>query len=518
MTAVFGTTPGRGIARPHAGEREDWLWLAAIVVLATVLRLYKLDAGLWYDEIDTLVHHTRMSATELLTTYPSLNHHVLFTLQAKGAIALFGETAWALRLPAFLFGVASIVAFWLVARDAVPRWEVRLATLLLAVSFHHVWFSQNARGYTGMLFWGLLATFLLVRGARSRSWGLWTAYGVASALAVYTHLSAAFFVAAHGLVYLAVAWRGRRAALASGQSPATADYAGIMPLYGFALAGALALLFHAPLLPQMVATFTAVAAPQSAIDAAAIAEWKNPLWMVLEVGRSLGPVLGIALPVIVVVVGVGMFDLARKGSILPAIMLIHIPLTIAVVMMASMRIWPRYFFIDIGFLCLFLVHGAFVLGAFVSRRAGPSLTWLANPRAVGMGFAIAGIVASVALLPRNYLYPKQDLLGARDFVEAQRAPEAAVLTLGLTSRPYADYYAPQWQAVSSLQELDAVASAHPQVWVVYSFPAVTERRHPDIAAYLGDHFDRVRRFPGTLGGGDVLVFRNKPKQGPATSR
>jgi uncharacterized membrane protein len=518
VTGGANAAPGHGIVRAHEEGREDWLWLGAIVALAAVLRLYKLDAGLWYDEIDTLVHHTRMSATELLTTYPSLNHHVLFTLQAKGAIALFGETAWALRLPAFVFGVASIVAFWLVARDVVSRWEVRLATLLLAVSYHHVWFSQNARGYTGMLFWGLLATFLLVRGAHSRSWGLWTAYGVASALAVYTHLSAALFVAAHGVVYLAVAWRGRRAALASGRPPATAGYAGMMPLYGFVLAGVLALLFHAPLLPQMVATFTAVAAPQSAIDTAAIAEWKNPLWMLLEVGRSLGPVLGIALPAIAVVVGVGMVDLARKGSILPAIMLVHIPLTIVIVMAASMRIWPRYFFIDIGFLCLFLVHGAFVLGAYVSRRAGPRLAWLANGQVVGLAFAIAGIVASVALLPRNYLYPKQDLLGARDFVEAQRTPDAAVVTLGLTSRPYADYYAPQWQAVSSLRELDTLASTHPQVWLVYSFPAVTHRRHPDIAAYVGEHFDRVRRFPGTLGGGDVLVFRTKPKQGPAISR
>jgi hypothetical protein len=97
-------------------------------------------------------------------------------------------------------------------------------------------------------------------------------------------------------------------------------------------------------------------------------------------------------------------------------------------------------------------------------------------------------------------------------------PGAAVVTLGLTSRPYAEYYAPQWQAVSSLPELMSLAQSRPEVWLVYSFPAVTERRHPDIAAYVGEQFERVRRFPGTLGGGDVLVFRAKPKQGPAIPR
>jgi mannosyltransferase len=506
---MAGATIDRAAAQPVAAERADWLWLAAILVVAAALRLFKLDAGLWYDEIDTLVHHTRLSAAELVTTYPSLNHHVLFTLQAKGSISLFGESAWALRLPAFVFGVLSIVAFWLVARDAVPRWEVRLATLLLAVSYHHVWFSQNARGYTGMLFWVLIATFLLVRGARSRSWLLWTAYGVAGALAIYTHLSAAFFVAAHGIVYLALAWRGARAARARAPLPAdTADYAGLMPLYGFALAGILALLFHAPLLPQMVATFSAVAAPQLSTDAAAVAEWKNPLWMLLEVGRSLGPVMGIALPVIIAVVGIGMVDLARNGSILPAIVLIHIPLTIAIVVAASMRIWPRYFFIDIGFLCLFLVHGAFVIGRVVARRAGGRLPWMPEGQTVGIALATAGIAASLVLLPRNYMYPKQDLLGARDFVEAQRTAESVVVTLGLASRSYAEYYAPQWQAVSSLPELKDIVQSRSQVWLVYSFPAVTERRNPDIAAYVAAHFDRVRRFPGTLGGGDVIVFRS----------
>ena len=215
-----------------------------------------------------------------------------------------------------------------------------------------------------------------------------------------------------------------------------------------------------------------------------------------------------------------MVDLARKGSILPAIVLIHIPLTIAIVMAASMRIWPRYFFIDIGFLCLFLVHGAFVLGRVRGppRRRAPRV----DAERAGRGHRAspsAGIVASVALLPRNYLYPKQDLLGARDFVEAQRTAESAVVTLGLTSRPYADYYAPQWQAVSSLPELKAIAQSR-SAGLARVFLSRGHRtpasRHRGVRRRA--HFDRVRRFPGTLGGGDVLVFRTKPKQGPATPR
>ena len=36
-------------------RRSDWLWLGGILGLAAVLRAINLDAGLWYDEIVTLV-------------------------------------------------------------------------------------------------------------------------------------------------------------------------------------------------------------------------------------------------------------------------------------------------------------------------------------------------------------------------------------------------------------------------------------------------------------------------------
>ncbi len=508
-----GAPTGPTIANSANPTPADWLWLCAILVVACVLRAINLNAGLWFDEIDTLVHYTRLPAAELLTVYPSLNHHVLFTLEAKAAIALFGESAWALRLPAFVFGVASIWALWLVAKEAVSRWEALLAALMLAVSYHHVWFSQNARGYTGLLFWGLLATYFLIRGAKTPSWRLWTAYGVASALAIYTHLSAAFFVASHGLIYCGFALsrfiRSRRAS--SAPPPANAQLSGYLPLYGFALAGGLALLLHAPLIPQMISTFTEVAGPQSPADAAATAEWKSAYWMVLEVGRSLGPVLGVALPVIVVIAGFGMADLRKRAPILPAMVLIHIPLTLGVLVAVSMRVWPRYFFIDIGFICLFLVHGAYVIGRMAAGRFGGRGRWKIGAHTLGTMLAVSGIVASLILLPRNYLHPKQDFVGARDFVEARRSADSAVVTLGLAAMPYADYYAPHWQEVETVDELAALRRSGREVWLVYAFPDVTEQRYKEIAGYVSRDFERVGRFPGTLGGGDVLVWRSRPQ-------
>ncbi|MDA7964143.1 glycosyltransferase family 39 protein, partial [Ruegeria sp.] len=182
--------------------RAEGLALGAILVLGLILRVANLDSALWYDEITTLTRYVRLPLAELLTTYDSLNNHVFFSLQGKASVVLFGESAWALRLPAVLWGVASLWALWLLARRVVSTPEALMATALMAVSYHHIWFSQNARGYTGLLFFGLIALVLLVEGMRKPRWGLWLGFGLTFACAMYTHLSAAFFYAALGLAWV----------------------------------------------------------------------------------------------------------------------------------------------------------------------------------------------------------------------------------------------------------------------------------------------------------------------------
>ena len=66
-----------------------------------------------------------------------------------------------------LFGLASILALYLFGRQVTSASESLLAAALLTFSYHHVWFSQNARGYTGLLFWTLLSSWLLLRALRN---------------------------------------------------------------------------------------------------------------------------------------------------------------------------------------------------------------------------------------------------------------------------------------------------------------------------------------------------------------
>src|SRR5687767_5805522 len=93
-------------------DRSTGRWSAAplgaatflIIVLAAVLRFISLDSGLWYDEIVTLVVSARKPIAQILTEFPDVNAHPLYSVLAHVSIHGFGESAWSLRLPAALFG------------------------------------------------------------------------------------------------------------------------------------------------------------------------------------------------------------------------------------------------------------------------------------------------------------------------------------------------------------------------------------------------------------------------------
>lgn len=487
--ASGGTTPA------------EWMALAAILLLATLLRAIQLNSPLWFDEVLTLVEFVRLPAPELLTKYTTTNNHILYSLAANRCVALFGESPAALRLPALLFGVASIAALWRVGVQLSSRREAGLACLLLAVSYHHVWFSQNARGYTGILFFTLLGTSLFVQGMRRPSRVLWLGYAAAVALGLYTHLSSVFVFASHGIVYLALAVRARVRG-PDARHPGAAQW---WPLFGFGLAALLTLQLYAIVLPQVWDSF---ATQQAGSGGQRVEDWTNPVWTLLELARGLG--LGaasvVAAAAVAAVAGIGFGSLSRRDAMIGGLIALPVGLTLATLMALSFHIWPRYFLASMGFALLAGVRGCFVVGEMIASRwwqragGGALLGTLATTFVV---------LASLALLPANYRHPKQDFPGARDYVESARAPSEAVVAIGLAIYPYANYYAPGWQQADSLAAFDQIAQSSDRIWVVSSFPTYLRSIHPDLVERLARDFELVREFPGTLGDGGVSVYRSR---------
>jgi hypothetical protein len=102
--------------------------------------------------------------------------------------------------------------------------------------------------------------------------------------------------------------------------------------------------------------------------------------------------------------------------------------------------------------------------------------------------------------------PKQDYEAAAAFVAARRAPGDAVVTVDLTIFPYERYEQCPCAAVSGLDSLESVERSHPRTWVMTTFPIRLASVEPGIWQRLQTAYDTAAIYPGTVGGGAIVVM------------
>jgi hypothetical protein len=211
------------------------LILALILAGAAFLRLHRLgDRPLYFDE----PHHTVLPATlplpEVLRTnygsvlYPALVHVLLPAGQVE-AMA---------RLPAAVFGILAVAVLFLIARHIFGKREAVVAALFAATSGPFIYFSQQARAYTGLLLFSLLALYFFIRAIDDNRPVFWAGYAVSMILGTYLHFFQLVLFPVHGsaLVLWTVArWMQRL------KNPETRGLSALRPLLGFSAAAAVSL-------------------------------------------------------------------------------------------------------------------------------------------------------------------------------------------------------------------------------------------------------------------------------------
>lgn len=472
-------------ARNAPADRGVLMLLAGLLALGLLLRMVDLGEGLWYDEIVTLVRYVRQPIGEIVTTYDSQNQHLLYSLLARPSVVAFGESAAALRLPAALFGVVSLWTLYLFGRRVTTVRETLCAVAILAVSYHHVWFSQNARGYTMLLAGTLASTALLLpllEDAAPRSRRLAIGYAVVTALTIYTHVTALFVVASQGLVWLSLLVAGR---LAPAARRATT--------LAFLLAAVLTLLLYAPVLSQVFETATRPTMAGTDV------EWKNPLWLLGEMMRGLSQGVPGGWPVLIVGIVItvaGLVSYGRNAPTAATLMVLPVAITAAAMLATAHNLWPRLFFFAAGFAVLIVVRGVFAIAGQL---------WPARGTLVATAGCALAALASLTTVPGAW-HPKQDHLGARDWVAANARPGDRVVTVDMTRLPFGAWLGTGWTEADSLPVLEQLESGAGRVLVLYAFPARLRAVQPALLARLERDYREAARFPGTVGGGTIVVM------------
>lgn len=504
LRSKFSTTaaPYTPLWQPsQRGEQEQVIGyrggLLLVILVAAVLRFYRLNTDLWMDEVFTLVDSVRRPLWLIFSTYTDDNQHTLLSILANIVIGFAGEHAWALRLPAAIFGIASI---WAVARLAELVFGQRVAlfsAVLLTLSWHHIWFSQNARGYTILLFATVFSLEMMLRGLQTGRWRYWLLYAVAIAVGAWAHLTGVFIAVAHGLVLVGFfIWRRQLFLRSSWQ-----------PLLALVLSAWLTLHCYGLALPDIV-NFYLYVDDSASWDV----EWTSPVWLITEVLARLGLHGAVAWGAIIVGLPVGLlcaWYLWRRDRWFFALGVAPAVLIIVVMLALGRNLWPRMFFNEAGYVVISVVALTVAMGEWMGARLFAGQGRGLAPRLSAAAIPVILILVSLKSLPGLYRYPKQSYTAARDFVMAEAAEGDRILGLHMAGRVYSFYYAPKMTYVNTPEEIAVDPGSHGTTWVLYTLPGFINGAMPELAEILNSQYEIVREFPGTLGDGEIVVARSK---------
>lgn len=180
--------------------------LLFIVALAAFFRLSDLGRqSYWFDEAGVAVAASQPSPMQALeiarehVAVPPLDYLVAWCM---GRFSL--QEGW-LRLPAALWGTASVGLVYLFTVQLLGPWAAAVSGLLLAISPAQIFLSQELRAYSAWFFFYWLTTLFLYQAIQAPTPRRWIKVIIAAVLGSYFHFFTllAWF---NGLAFLFAAW------------------------------------------------------------------------------------------------------------------------------------------------------------------------------------------------------------------------------------------------------------------------------------------------------------------------
>lgn len=488
------------------GIRTTYWSLAVIVAGAIVLRLLHLSSDLWGDEITPLLDYGRLAAWQVMTTYLNSGNHLLNTLLVNTSTTLLGQTEWTVRLPAVIFGIATIPAMYWVGCLALSRQGGLGAALLLAVSFQHIFFSQDARGYSAYLFFSLLSSGLLVRGLQEDRLWIWAFYVVTLFFDLASVLIGVYVLGAHMIVgAMALLLMSRKKPF-----PMNLLKRLVMVFGGVCL---LAFQLYATMLPQAYFMARVWSAAPSGYPPFSMEFFGEILRGVF--GRF-GPGMLIAALPFLLIGGAGFALLLRRQWALTLALTLPEVLTAVFTSARGFVFVPRFFLLALPVAILAVVAGISWLTEIVARGLGRKMRIFSS--SLAMALVIVLSLVSLASLKRYYAAPKQPFQASTEYVQAERTAGEIVLVSFLGGVGF-NYYGERhglirgedYFIVRSAADLDKVLSTHggSHSLFVTTLPRLLHLAQPDLEARIESGWTPIRTFRGTLGGGDITIWKQR---------
>jgi 4-amino-4-deoxy-L-arabinose transferase-like glycosyltransferase len=233
VPAVPGPSASLAPPREEAPARR-WALVAALAGLTAAgaaIRFVPLGVqSFHHDEVITVMRVLPGSFGHMLhEVKASESNPPLYYVLAWGWAKEFGRSEWGIRSLSALFGALTVPLGYAIGRQLASRRVGLVLTAILAFDPMLIWYSQEARSYALLVFFGALSFLFFVRALdtrRGRDLALWA---LASALALTSHYFA-FFAVGIEAAWLAVALRDRWKVLLPALAAVSATGAALVPL------------------------------------------------------------------------------------------------------------------------------------------------------------------------------------------------------------------------------------------------------------------------------------------------
>jgi mannosyltransferase len=201
-------------------DKKQIIFLLVLALfLGTFLRFFSISTeSFWLDEGATALTLKKYSPMEILNNIQEKGNILpeyftydddlpLYPLILSGWSNIFGISEFSLRAFSALLGSLSLILVFYLARYLFDDKVALLSTFLASVNLTLIWYSQEARQYSYLLFLSLLSVIFLLRFLKEGDIRYMVGLIVADAFLIYSHFPWIIFIAFEGAYALFVVYK-----------------------------------------------------------------------------------------------------------------------------------------------------------------------------------------------------------------------------------------------------------------------------------------------------------------------
>ncbi len=169
-------------------ERIPGKVLAGIILLGAGLRLYHLNyQSLWYDELHTIIPTDPSNSLSSIIDYARYDQPPLFFIYIHYVFKAFGYNELVGRLGSAFIGLLGILSIYFLGKECQGKAIGLFASLLAAISYYHIYYSQELRFYSLCFLLSVLSYLFFIRAFKGNKAVDYVGYVIFTTGLLYTH-------------------------------------------------------------------------------------------------------------------------------------------------------------------------------------------------------------------------------------------------------------------------------------------------------------------------------------------